>query len=106
MTSRHVVQLLRNTPVRELISALERDGFSYRRTTGSGRVYRHSDGRRAVIHYHHGSDVLSMFILRSIVQGTHWTQEDLVRLGLIRRAGDDEPDDAEAKPSGETGTCA
>ena len=101
MTSRHVVRLLRNTPVRELISALERDGFSYRRTNGSGRVYRHADGRRAVIHYHHRGDVVSMFILRSIVHGTQWTLEDLVRLRLIRRIPEDDTEGEDAQSSDE-----
>ncbi len=74
---------LRNTPVRELISALERDGFTYRRTRGSSRVYRHSDGRRTVVHYHRSGDTLPLGTLRSVLDGTGWTQEDLERLGLI-----------------------
>jgi predicted RNA binding protein YcfA (HicA-like mRNA interferase family) len=95
MTTRHLVRLLRNTPVREIISALERDGFSYRRTTGSSRVYRHVDGRRAVIHYHRGSDVVSMYILRNLIQGTGWIREDLERLGLVGRSRDQESDEPE-----------
>jgi predicted RNA binding protein YcfA (HicA-like mRNA interferase family) len=51
---------LRNTPVRELISALRRDGFSLERETRTGgRIYSHPDGRLTVIHYHHGSDTLT-----------------------------------------------
>ena len=48
-----LLHLLRNTPVRLLVRALERDGFvriRSRRTGGS--FYRHPDGRRTVIHYH------------------------------------------------------
>ena len=74
---------LRNTPARELVRALERDGFSYRRTGGSSRVYRHDDGRRAVIHYHRSGDTLPLGTLRSVLSGTRWTEEDLARLGLI-----------------------
>jgi len=47
---------LKNTPVRDLIHALEQDGFEYRRRKGSQRVYRHADGRRVVLHYHHAKE--------------------------------------------------
>ena len=42
-----LIRLLRNTPVREIVRALERDGFTYRRSRGSSRVYRHPDGTGA-----------------------------------------------------------
>ena len=74
---------LRNVAARELVSALERDGFAYRRTRGSSRVYRHSDGRRTVVHYHPSNDTLTLGTLRSILSGTQWTEDDLERLGLI-----------------------
>jgi predicted RNA binding protein YcfA (HicA-like mRNA interferase family) len=47
-----MIHKLKNTPVRELIRALEQDGFYYRRRKGGQRIYRHPDGRRVVIHYH------------------------------------------------------
>ena len=78
-----VLQQVRNTPVRALISALERDGFIYRRLRGAGRVYRHPDGRRVVIHYHHPSDTLPIGTLRNVLRGARWTEIDLRRLGLI-----------------------
>ena len=74
---------LRNRPVRELIAALERDGFAYRRSKGAGRVYRHPDGRRVVIHYHHAGDTLPLGTLRNVLNGTRWTESDIVRLGLL-----------------------
>ena len=84
MTSpQELARRLRNTSTRELVSALERDGFSYRRTRGSSRVYRHDDGRRTVIHYHRSSDTQPLGTLRSILYGTGWTEADLHRLGLI-----------------------
>lgn len=63
---------LRNVAARELVSALERDGFTYRR----------SDGRRTVVHYHRSNDTLTLGTLRSILSGTQWTENDLERLGL------------------------
>ena len=76
--------LLRNTSVRELIRALERDGFSLDRagTTGA-RIYRHADGRRVVIHYHHSGDTLTRKTLRSILGALRWSEDDLKRLGLL-----------------------
>lgn len=75
---------LRNTPVRELISALRRDGFSLERETRTGgRIYNHPDGRLTVIHYHHGSDTLTRKTLQSVLLATKWTEDDLKRLGLL-----------------------
>jgi len=79
----NLVHRLRNTPVRELISALKRDGFTLERQTRTGgRIYAHPDGRIAVIHYHRGSDTLTRKTLESLLQGTRWTEDDLRRIDL------------------------
>ena len=78
-----LIERLRNLPVRKIIRALERDGFAYQRKKGAGRLYRHPDGRRTVIHYHHGSDTLPIVTLRSVLEATRWTEEDLKRLTLL-----------------------
>ena len=79
-----LVHLLRNTPVRALIHALERDGFVLHRTTRTGsHIYQHRDGRRTNIHYHRGSDTLVRKTLVSLLEATRWTEEDLRRLGLV-----------------------
>ena len=74
---------LKNKPVRQLIRALEKDGFQYKKRKGSQRVYRHSDGRRVVIHYHHSKDTLPLGTLKSFIDGTKWSVNDLKRLKLI-----------------------
>jgi predicted RNA binding protein YcfA (HicA-like mRNA interferase family) len=80
----HLAHLLRNTAVRDLIRAIKRDGFSLDRAGQTGaRIYRHSDARRVVIHYHHGSDTLTRKTLKSVLGALNWTQADLQRLGLI-----------------------
>jgi predicted RNA binding protein YcfA (HicA-like mRNA interferase family) len=78
-----MIEQLRNVAVRKLVRALESDGFVYRRLKGSQRVYRHPDGRRVVIHYHHGGDTLPSGTLRQILAATNWNEEALRRLGLI-----------------------
>ncbi len=79
-----LVRLLRNTPVRELMRALERDGFILRRTRRTGgHVYTHPDGRITLIHYHRGSDTLDRKTLASVLRATRWTEDDLRRLGLL-----------------------
>jgi len=78
-----MIHRLKNTPIKELIRALEKDGFQYKRRKGSQRVYRHSDGRRVVIHYHHSKDTLPIGTLHSFLNGTRWNEDDLIRLGLI-----------------------
>ncbi|MBI4470024.1 MAG: type II toxin-antitoxin system HicA family toxin [Acidobacteria bacterium] len=76
--------LLRNLQVRRIVRALERDGFQFTERQGSQRVYRHSDGRRVVIHYHTGSDTLPPYVIRNLLIGARWTQDDLKRLKLVR----------------------
>jgi predicted RNA binding protein YcfA (HicA-like mRNA interferase family) len=79
-----LVHLLRNTPVRELVNSLRRDGFVLERETRTGgRIYSHPDGRLTVIHYHHGSDTLTRRTLRSVLEATRWTLEDIRRLRLV-----------------------
>jgi predicted RNA binding protein YcfA (HicA-like mRNA interferase family) len=78
-----MIHKLKNTPVRELIRALKHDGFQYKRRKGSQRVYRHHDGRRVVLHYHHAKDTLPSGTLQSFLQGTRWDEDDLKRIGLI-----------------------
>ena len=73
---------LRNTPIRELIRALERDGFLPRRSRGSHRVYRHDDGRRVVLNFHRSSDTLPRGTLAQVLGDAQWTSEDARRLGL------------------------
>jgi len=78
-----MINKLKNIPIRDLIRALEQDGFQYTRRKGSQRVYRHPDGRRVVVHYHHAKDTLPPGTLRSFIQGTIWDEADLKRLNLI-----------------------
>ncbi len=79
-----LVHLLRNTPVRELVRALERDGFTLQRTTRTGGfVYRNPDGRNTFIHYHAGGDTVTRKTLANILRAIRWTEDDLRRLGLI-----------------------
>lgn len=80
-----LVHLLKNAPVRELIKALERDGFFLKRSTRTGsHIYLHPDGRIVVVHYHHGSDTLTRKTLKSFLEGTGWKEGDLRRLKLIK----------------------
>jgi predicted RNA binding protein YcfA (HicA-like mRNA interferase family) len=76
--------LLRNVPTRRIAQALERDGFSFTERQGSQRIYRHGDGRRVVIHYHRSTDTLTPYVLRNLLAGTRWTEDDLRRLKLIK----------------------
>ena len=78
-----LVHHLRNTPVRELVSALKKDGFMLERETRTGgRIYGHADGRIVVIHYHHGGDTLTRKTLQQVLAATRWAEADLQRLGL------------------------
>jgi len=73
-----MIYKLRNAPVRKLIRALEQDGFQYKRRKGNQRVYRHPDGRRVIIHYHHAKDTLPLGTLQGFLNGTKWNVDDLL----------------------------
>ena len=75
---------LHSLTARELISALRRDGFALARQKGSHRYYRHSDGRRVTVSFHHTSDTFRTGTLRSMIEiQACWSAEDLRRLGLL-----------------------
>jgi predicted RNA binding protein YcfA (HicA-like mRNA interferase family) len=74
----------RSVTARQLVSALLTDGFQLQRQKGSHRHYRHSDGRRVTVSFHHSSDTFRPGTLRSIIElQARWTENDLARVGLI-----------------------
>ena len=77
------IALLRNVAVRRIVRALEQEGFQFDEHKGSQRIYRHPDRRRVVIHYHRANDLLPPHVIRNLLLGTRWTEDDLRRLRLI-----------------------
>jgi predicted RNA binding protein YcfA (HicA-like mRNA interferase family) len=76
---------LRNLTAREIINALTRDGFVFYNQRGSHQRYRHADGRRVTVTFHHTSDTIPIGTLRSMIElQAWWTEDDLRRLSLIR----------------------
>jgi len=67
---------------RDLVHALEADGFVLQRVRGSHRIFKHSDGRRVVVAYHALNDSFPIGTLRAIINDADWDDEDLKRLGL------------------------
>lgn len=83
-TFAQLVSRLRNTPVRKIITALEKDGFAqYTNTRGSHRVYVHEDGREVTIPFHKPSAVIPLGTLREIMKATMWNEEDARNLNLL-----------------------
>jgi predicted RNA binding protein YcfA (HicA-like mRNA interferase family) len=65
---------------------LLRDGFSLDRQAGSHQLYRHPDGRRVTVSYHRSGETFETKTLRTMLETqARWTEQDLVRLGLLRR---------------------
>jgi predicted RNA binding protein YcfA (HicA-like mRNA interferase family) len=76
--------LFRSVNARRFASALQDDGFQLQRQKGSHRHYRHSDGRRVTLSFHHSSDTFPLGTLKSMVEiQARWTEHDIHRLGLI-----------------------
>lgn len=77
---------IRSLAARELIAALTRDGFYFVRQTGSHQRYRHSDGRRVTVAPHGRGDTFTIKTLKSMIESqAHWTENDLARLGLMKK---------------------
>jgi len=75
---------LRSVTARQIGTALNADGFALRRQKGSHRHYRHPDGRRVTLTFHHSSDTFPLGTLRSMIEKqARWTEEDLRRLDLL-----------------------
>lgn len=76
---------IRSLTAREIIAALESDGFLLATSSGSHRQYKHADGRRVTVSYHKGSDTFGIRILKSMIERqARWTEEDLRRLNIIK----------------------
>lgn len=73
----------RGLTARQLVRALQQDGFHLARTRGSHRIYRHADGRRVVVAYHALADTFPIGTLKAMLADIGWTEEDLRRLGLL-----------------------
>jgi predicted RNA binding protein YcfA (HicA-like mRNA interferase family) len=75
---------LRSLTARKLIKALETDGFVLNRQSGSHRHYRHSDGRRVTVTFHHSGETFLLKTLKSMIEiQACWNESDLHRLHLI-----------------------
>ena len=73
----------RGISARQLVRALESDGFVLQRVRGSHRIYRRDDSRRVVVAYHSLSDSFPVGTLRAMLADAGWNEDDLQRLGLI-----------------------
>jgi len=77
---------LKNITIRNLISALERDGFTLKRSSGSHRTYQHPvSGIRVTLPYHHAGETAMPGLINEVLKSTKWTEDDLIRLKLMRK---------------------
>ena len=63
----------------EVIRALEKAGFFLARQSGSHKIYKNQEGKRATVPYHSGK-VLHPKVLRSILTDADLTIEELIKL--------------------------
>jgi len=76
---------LRSLTARAIIRALARDGFLLDRQSGSHRLYRHPDGRRITVTFHHPGQTFAPKMLRSMLElQARWSEDDLRRLRLVK----------------------
>ncbi len=79
-----MTEVPRGLSARALVKALRADGFRLMRTHGSHHLYRHPDGRRAVVAYHRLSDGFAVGTLNAMIADIGWSENDLRRLGLLK----------------------
>ena len=63
----------------EIIRVLERSGFSFSRQSGSHKIYKNREGKRATVPYHSGK-ILHPKVLASILRDADLTVEKLKEL--------------------------
>lgn len=64
---------------KQIVSVLEKSGFSLARQSGSHMIYKNSEGKRVTVPYH-GSKVLHPKLLKCILRDANLTTEDLEKL--------------------------
>lgn len=62
----------------EVVSILQKLGFSEVRQKGSHKQYRHLDGRSTAVPFHQGRDV-SPILLKQIAKDIHMTVEEMLK---------------------------
>jgi predicted RNA binding protein YcfA (HicA-like mRNA interferase family) len=69
----------------EIVAALIRDGFVFRRQVGSHHRYVHPDGRRVTVAFSQPGDTFRYKTLKAMIEWqAHWTEADLRRLKLLK----------------------
>ena len=76
---------LRSLTARELVAALQRDGFTPARQRGSHHRYEHADGRKVTVPFSSPGDTFLLKTLKSIIEKqARWTEEDLQQLDILK----------------------
>jgi predicted RNA binding protein YcfA (HicA-like mRNA interferase family) len=76
---------LKNITAREFVRALERDGFIFKRQKGSHKIYKHPESGNWVSVPYHPGGTFTKGILGGLIDDAGWTEDDLVRLKLMRK---------------------
>jgi len=79
-----MTEIPRTVTARQFIKALHKDGFALRTTRGSHRIYRHPDGRRVILAFHHLGDTFPLGTFKAMIGDAGWREADLRRLGLVK----------------------
>lgn len=87
---RHVWNQLKNKTTQDIASALERDGWIREGTGGATVGFRHADRppehNRVVLHPH-PKKTMGPALLKGLLDTIGWSEDDLVRLRLVKTQG-------------------
>jgi predicted RNA binding protein YcfA (HicA-like mRNA interferase family) len=78
---------IKNITAGQFKRALEQEGFSCKKRGKRTSIYRHPDGRRVKLDFHHSGDTFPPKTLKRMLTDARWTTDDLKRLKLIPKRG-------------------
>ena len=81
---KNVWEQLKAKTANDILSALEKDGFTLDAKVKTERIYRHPDGRRVSIHYHTGGECYGRSLLKALVKATGWSEDNMRSLKFIK----------------------
>jgi predicted RNA binding protein YcfA (HicA-like mRNA interferase family) len=78
-----MIKIRKSITAREIVLALEKDGFYLHHQRGSHRTYKKGN-LRVDVPYHHAGQTFPIKTLLCMIKDTGWTEDDLRRLKLIK----------------------
>ena len=81
---KNVWNQLKNKTAKQLIDALEKDGWERQIKSGAIQSYKNTNSNQIVTIHYHPNKTYGAKLLKKLIENTGWSEEDLRRLKLIK----------------------